>query len=126
MKFKKTRNKLTPLLLTFLLIVQMFLPVQVFLDPPRVEIQEASAYGNGWLDGWDYRTPIEVDGNTEDLTDYQVQVTLQGTNPSAGNYVDFDKVLTGGADIRFTDDDKETLIDFWIEEWVEKQVKQTL
>ena len=73
-----------------------------------------------WLIDWDYRTPIEIDGNTEELTDYQVQITLQGTNYSAANYVDFGKVLANGADIRFTDSDKTTEIDFWIEEWVNR------
>lgn len=104
-----------PVLLIIFMIAQIL--GGVLIAPP---IEESLADTPiDWLDGWDYRTPIEIDGNTEDLTDYQVQVTLQGTNPLVDNYVDFNKVLIDGVDIRFTDDDKTTEIDFWIEEWVD-------
>ena len=105
-KMKKARNKLLPVLLIVFMVAQIL--GGVLLVPP---IEESLAdTPTDWLSGWDYRTPIEVDGNTEDLTNYQVQITLQGTDSSAANYVDFDKVLTGGADIQFTDDDKITII----------------
>lgn len=68
---------------------------------------------------WGYRKAITIDNtsNTSALTDYQVLVTLQGTNSSADNYVDFDKISENGADVRFTDSGKIMDIDFWIKEW---------
>jgi len=70
-----------------------------------------------WLPGWSYRIPIGIDGNAENLTDYQIKVTLQGTNPLSSDYIDFDKILTNGNDVIFTDSDGITEINFWIEEW---------
>jgi len=67
--------------------------------------------------GWNYCTLLEFGDNSEDLSDYQVKVILQGTCPTFANYVDFDMVLDNGDDIRFTDSDETTGLDFWIEEW---------
>lgn len=114
-QIKKMPSKILSGSLAILLVFQIIGGI-LFLPPIEESWADAPT---DWLTGWDYRTPIEIDDNTEDLTDYQVQITLQGTDSSANNYVDFDKVLAGGADIRFTDSNKTTEIDFWIEEWVD-------
>ena len=65
-----------------------------------------------WLSGWRYRRAItitEQSGST--LTDYQVKIELNSTN------FDFSKANADGSDIRFTEDDGETLLPYWIEEW---------
>jgi len=68
----------------------------------------------GWYDsGWLYRKEVTIDNtsNSNNLTDYQVKVTLNSTN------FDFSKAKSDGADIRFTDDDGTTLLNHWIEKW---------
>ncbi len=67
---------------------------------------------SNWLNGWSYRRPIyiqENSGNT--LTDYQIKVVLNSTN------FDFSKAKPDGSDIRFTDSDGLTLLNYWIEKW---------
>ena len=66
----------------------------------------------GWLSGWSYRRAItiaEQSGST--LTDYQVRIELNSSN------FDFSKANADGSDIRFTADDGETLLSYYIEKW---------
>jgi len=65
-----------------------------------------------WLSGWTYRRAVtitEQSGST--LTDYQVRIELNSSN------FDFSKANTDGSDIRFTEDDGTTLLNYWIEKW---------
>ena len=67
-----------------------------------------------WLSNdWAYRREITIDNtsNSNDLTDYQVKITLDNTN------FDFSHANSDGSDIRFTDDDGSTLLYHWIEKW---------
>ena len=66
------------------------------------------AFPNDWL----YHIPIFVD-NTQgvDLVDYQIKIILNSSN------FDFTKANTDGSDIRFTDNDKVTQLQYWIENW---------
>jgi len=62
--------------------------------------------------GWKYRIPITIDhsSGTEDLSDYQILVTLDTSSIiSAG------KMKNGCGDIRFTDSDGKTLLPYWLE-----------
>ena len=63
-----------------------------------------------WLSGWQYRVPISITNSGGALTDFQVQV-------SPGISFAWSHTRAGGADVRFTSDDGETAIDFWIESW---------
>lgn len=82
---------------------------------------------NYWLQGWSYRKPITVTEETGlNLTNFQVKIILQGNNPQQGNYIDFNKVAEGGADLRVTADDGLTLVDFWIESWSDVNRNATL
>ena len=62
---------------------------------------------------WQYRraTTIDNSSNSSSLTNYQVRIDLTSSN------FDFSKANSDGSDIRFTDSDGTTLIDFWIEKW---------
>jgi photosystem II stability/assembly factor-like uncharacterized protein len=60
---------------------------------------------------WDYRRAITIDNTGDGLSDYQVKFEL-----TTGSF-DYSKASSTGADIRFTDKDGTTLIDYWIEEW---------
>ena len=66
----------------------------------------------GWLTGWSYRRAVTITNNTStELTDFQVRIELNSSN------FDFSKANADGSDIRFTEDDGETLIPHWIEKW---------
>lgn len=71
---------------------------------------------SGWYDtSWGFRKEIIIDnaGNASELTDYQVRVSL-----NSGNFA-FSKARSDGADLRFTDSDGMTLIDYWVESYDE-------
>ncbi|MCX6355620.1 MAG: DUF2341 domain-containing protein [Candidatus Aureabacteria bacterium] len=61
-----------------------------------------------WLSGWDYKRPISISSGSA-LQNYQVLVTLntQELIPA--------KMRSDGGDVRFTDSDGLTLINYWIE-----------
>jgi len=62
---------------------------------------------------WKYRKEITIDNtsNSSALTDYQVKIALINTN------FDFSKAKSDGLDIRFTDSDGTTSLDYWIEDY---------
>jgi len=75
----------------------------------------------GWLSGWQYRRSHEIQGSPFGaVVDYQVKVTVYyGSGSSSGDVV----YLNGHCredfgDIRFTSEDGETLLSYWIEEKV--------
>ena len=63
----------------------------------------------GWLAGWSYREPVNISSSSV-LTDYQVNVTVD----TAGLILD-SKMQLDGDDIRFTDSDGTTLLNYGIE-----------
>ena len=67
----------------------------------------------GWFDnGWAYRRTVTVPNpSVTDLTEFQVNITLNETN------FNFTEALTDGSDIRITASDGITSIPFWIESW---------
>src|SRR3989344_4569474 len=65
-----------------------------------------------WLNPeWLYRKEIIVNNTTNpnSLTNYQIKLTLNSTN------FDFSKVKTQGEDLRFTDSDCTSFLNYWIE-----------
>lgn len=80
-----------------------------------------------WLDAWGYRKKLIITGSADGvLTDYQIGVKVyygpgaDGTELAKGTtfgkvYCD-SKCRTDFGDIRFTDENKETELDYWIEE----------
>jgi len=70
-----------------------------------------------WLPNWDYSSKVTVDNNAQNLSDYQINIILQGSDPTAPNYVDFDKILPGGTDLILVGSDSVTPVPFWIEKW---------
>jgi hypothetical protein len=72
-----------------------------------------------WLTGWQYRKGHTIDGALGAGTNYQVRITVQyeaGVDANSDVFChnfcqnDFE-------DIRFTDDDGSTLLDYWLEEY---------
>ncbi|MEM5830955.1 MAG: DUF2341 domain-containing protein, partial [Candidatus Aenigmatarchaeota archaeon] len=69
------------------------------------------SFSQTWLSNWQYRIPITIterSGNT--LTDYQVLVSINTQNLISQN-----KMRNDCGDIRFTDSDGITLLNYWIE-----------
>ncbi|MEM5812070.1 MAG: DUF2341 domain-containing protein, partial [Candidatus Aenigmatarchaeota archaeon] len=65
-----------------------------------------------WLDGFTYRKPITINNtlNSNNLNDYQVNITLD-----TQSLISNGKMQSDCADIRFTDSDGTTLLNYWIE-----------
>ena len=63
----------------------------------------------GWLSGWSYREPVNISSSSA-LTDYQVLVTVD-----TASLILAGKMKADGGDIRFTDSDGTTLLNYWIE-----------
>lgn len=81
--------------------------------------------GENWLTGWDYRKSHLITASAGAGTGYQVGIKVYKTTGTDGtetvNGVTMGKVYVGSDcldnfnDIRFTDDDGDTLLDFWLD-----------
>jgi len=94
----------------FFLMV-LFLLLSLF---PVSLITPTKALENSWYNSnWKYRKLVTIDniGNASTLTNYQTKVTLTSSN------FDFTKAQSSGADIRFTDIDGTSLLNYWIESY---------
>lgn len=96
-------------ILLFLTI--LFLSISVFTPIPQVQ---ATWYNSSWL----YRKSHVVNSASFASTNYQVKiVVVNGSSSDSGNTVYIDnKTESDFGDIRFTDNDETTLLDYWIEE----------
>ena len=67
--------------------------------------------GQAWYDSyWDYRIPVTITNSGSELTEFQVQVSLDASFPWSHANGD-------GSDLRFTSSDGETELSYWIENW---------
>lgn len=112
-RLKSFPRKVFVFLLTFSLLFSQF--SFIFEKPAYAS---ASWYNSSWR----YRKAITVDNssNASALTNYQAKVTLSSSN------FDFSKAQSTGADIRFTDNDGTTLLDYWIEFYDSTNQKATV
>jgi hypothetical protein len=90
-------NKILILLVTFTLVLS-FYPFQVKGD------------GENWLSGWQYRRPITINNPGSALNDYQVLVNLD-----TASLISAGKIRSDYGDIRFTDSDGKTQLNYWNE-----------
>jgi len=95
---------------TVAVALSVSLVLAVFSLPPSGRAAAATDWHNS---NWRYRRPVTVDnsGNPEALSNYQVKVVL-----SASGF-DFSKARPRGQDIRFSDSDGTTPLDYWIESY---------
>ncbi|MCK4660177.1 MAG: DUF2341 domain-containing protein, partial [Phycisphaerae bacterium] len=70
----------------------------------------ATANADDWLAGWGYRAPVQITGSSSALTGYQVLVTVD-----TASLISAGKLRSDCGDLRFTDTDGATLLDYWIE-----------
>lgn len=107
---KKMRRK-TLILVSFLLMLytvpMIFTSSYVLTARPaeRNTNKDFLLASESWLTGWDYRKAIAINGSSGAGTNYQVEVML---NWIVGMQDDYD-------DIRFTDNNGVTLLDYWLE-----------
>ena len=71
-----------------------------------------------WLIGWDYRKSHVINSAPGAGTDYQIKIIVHyGSGTDSGeNVYSSNHCKTDFGDIRFTDNDKTTLLDYWMEE----------
>ncbi len=75
----------------------------------------------GWLSGWSFRKSHVINPATGAGTNYQVKVTVHygSGSDSAGDVYLNGKCKTDFGDIRFTDNDGSTLLDYWMKSEVD-------
>ena len=106
--------------LSLILILAFLIPIPLYtsvLEQPGKQLTIAS--GEAWLTGYTYRKMLNITGSSGAGTDYQVMIL---TNYSDGTDTGFTVYLDGESqtdfdDIRFTDDDGITLLDYWRESY---------
>lgn len=102
----KKPKLVTPIILILLLVTL----VSEFTIPVH-------AAGENWLSGWTYRKSHVVNNATGAGTNYQVQiVVINGSLADSGNTVYINnKTNSDFGDVRFTEDDGNTTINYWME-----------
>ncbi len=75
-----------------------------------------------WLSGWNYRKKITITGQSGAGTNYQVLLKIGESSGASGadfhienHSLDFPSDKNDSGDLRFTTDDGETLLSFWVE-----------
>ncbi|MHA2027480.1 MAG: DUF2341 domain-containing protein [Candidatus Thorarchaeota archaeon] len=113
---------------TCLIVIMLFLSPVFLADYSPVSVSSvdsidravtAESTGEDWLSGWNYRKSLLVHGSIGAGTDYQIRVTVHfGSGTDGGYDVYCDSyVNTDFGDIRFTDDDGLSELDYWLEEY---------
>mgnify|MGYP000288813417 CR=1 FL=1 len=94
-------------------------PITVAMNEPH--ILNAYFTGERWLEGWTLRKSHIIQQAEGAGTNYQVRIIVHyGSGEDSGEDVYLDgKCRTDFGDIRFTDDDGVTLLDYWMEDYVE-------
>lgn len=84
-------------------------------------INSVYAYGENWLEGWLYRKSISITGSSGAGNNYTISLTVNyGSGSDSGSNIYLNsKCEEDFSDIRFTDDDGETLLYYWIEDYTE-------
>jgi hypothetical protein len=77
-------------------------------------VQNSAVGGDFFDDNWLYRQLVFIDntGNPSQLQDYQIKLTIGNTNQDFWNGIEND-----ARSVRFTDSDKVSMLDFWIEKF---------
>jgi len=76
---------------------------------------------HAWLSGWQYRKSHDINSASGAGTNYQIKITVYyGSGSDSGENVYLNShCKTDFGDIRFTDNDGETLLDYWMQSKVD-------
>jgi len=93
------------------IIVLLFIVLLLVEILPISSVPTESAT-TGWLSGWSYRRAVTINNtaNSNALSNYQVLVTVD-----TASLISAKKLQSSCADIRFTDSDGQTLLNYWID-----------
>ena len=113
------RRKLN-LTLLIILISLIILPSVIpsnsnAVDETPVDSHQSAA----WLSGWEYRKSHEIIGSTGAGINYQIRLHVEyGSGTDSGDTVYLNShTRSDFGDVRFTDDDGTTKLDYWIEKY---------
>ncbi|MGQ9624777.1 MAG: DUF2341 domain-containing protein [Candidatus Bathycorpusculaceae bacterium] len=95
--------------------VAFFVLILVFSIFPAVHLP--ITFAEGWLTGWSYRKSHVINYAAGAGTNYQVKITCYygSGSDNGGTVYLFSYSRTDFGDVRFTDDDGTTLLDYWME-----------
>ncbi|MDH7607713.1 MAG: DUF2341 domain-containing protein, partial [Candidatus Bathyarchaeota archaeon] len=101
-----------------LFVILLFLLSQFSIFVPIVPTVKASP---GWLSGWNYRKSHIINYASGAGTNYQIKIKVNyGSGTDSGENVYLNgKCRTDFGDVRFTDDDGVTELDYWMEDKVD-------
>src|SRR3972149_6570257 len=69
-----------------------------------------------WLTDWNYRKSVTLSRASGAVTNYQLKILIGESSGAAGADVHCEgHILASFDDLRFTTDDGQTLLDYWIE-----------
>lgn len=105
--------RVTTMLLVVVLLSSALGIEMVFANPSI-----SPAQGENWLDGWNYRKSHSISGAPNATSGYQIEIKVyygSGTDHDNSVYLD-SKCQSDFGDIRFTDNDGSTLLDYWMED----------
>jgi hypothetical protein len=113
------RRKLT--LVIFTILVSLIIFPSVFQSNPTI-VEESPIHNHhsaAWLSGWEFRKSHQIVGSNGAGTNYQIRIHVEyGSGIDSGNTVYLDSHSRSDfGDVRFTDDDGTTELDYWIEEY---------
>ena len=85
----------------------------------NIEILNVIPPPTNWLSGWNYRKTHVIQNATGAGNNYQVRITVHyGTGTDSGEHVYLNEhCKTDFGDVRFTDDNGTTLLDYWMESY---------
>jgi len=115
---KKTKKRLSSkrFFVSLLFITTLLIGISLFHSLNNQE-ESLAAPDTGWLTGWNYRKSHTINSATGAGTNYQVKIIVYkstGTDTGQDVYLGAD-VRDDFGDVRFTDNDGESLLDYWIE-----------
>jgi hypothetical protein len=105
----------------------VYLLIAIIVLSCVMTFQLRTVTATGWLTGWSYRKSHVINAAKDAGTNYQIKITVHygsGTDTSGDVYLN-GKCRTDFGDIRFTDDDGITLLDYWIENSMTKDARIT-
>ena len=99
--------------------LKLFTPTIIGNNSENIDIFNDIHSSNGWLFGWDYRKNHTINSATGAGTNYQTKLTVhKGTGIDSGESIYCGgKCLDNFTDLRFTDDDRITELDYWMENY---------
>ena len=120
-------------LISLILVLAFLIPTPLYTSAfEQPDKQFAVASGEDWLPGWLYRKSHNITGDADAEADYQILINVEyGSGADSGNTVYLDsRSQTDFGDVRITDANGITELDYWIESkidgdsavfWVEVQ-----